>query len=127
MRERLVNRTLLGIIALAMALQLPAASVARAEMNMEDSIKSAKTAADHEAIAAEYDKMAAEAKAKATDHRGMGDGYGTVMRSPGPRGQATTYGALMSHCRTLSKDALAEAKEYEQMAAEHRALAKKVK
>ena len=43
-----------------------AVTVARAAMPMEEEVKGAKTAGDHEALAADYDRMAADAPVHAT-------------------------------------------------------------
>jgi len=70
-------------------------------------IAKAKSPADHEAIAAYYDKEATEAEAKAEQHKKMADTY-TKLRPD--------YKPLPGHCR-------AEAKYYEGIATENRALA----
>jgi hypothetical protein len=84
-------------------------------------ITTAKTAADHQAIADHYSKMAAEAKEKAKEHEVMGAAY----KQAG--GAAIGKWHLDSHCETISKDAAAEAAQYEKLAEAHRQMAKAVK
>jgi hypothetical protein len=81
--------------------------------DIDDMIAEAKSPADHEAIAAYYDKQAAEAEAEAEQHKKMADTY-AKLRPDAPA--KATYKPLSGHCR-------AEAKYYEGIATENRALA----
>ncbi len=58
--------------------------------NIEQMIRSAKTAADHEAIASYYDKEAAQNEEKARLHQDMANIYAKP--------------AMAAHCRNLTKD-----------------------
>jgi hypothetical protein len=78
-------------------------------------IAKAKSPADHEAIAAYYDKEATEAEAKAEQHKKMADSY-TKLRPDHPASLEGHLKPLPGHCR-------AEAKYYEGIATENRALA----
>ena len=85
-------------------------------------IASAKTPADHEAIAAYYDGQAKELRQKVEEHRKMGAAY---KREGG--------GALLhkthfdEHCATLTRIYNAGAKEYNALATAHREMAKRAK
>jgi hypothetical protein len=97
---------------------------ARCEMaghDMADMVKNAKTAADHEALAAMYDKEAADAKARAAEHRQMAQTYKSNM------GRGTGSSAMPQHCASLAKSFDQEAAMYENMAATERAEAKRAK
>jgi hypothetical protein len=78
-------------------------------------IAAAKTAKDHEGIAAEYAKQAAEAKEEAARHDKMGASY---------TGAAREKLHLEEHCRAIADGYRRTAKEFEQMAEAHRTLAK---
>jgi hypothetical protein len=104
------------------ALTLPMTQAVAADCSgIEAKIAAAKTAADHEAIAACYDDMAKEARAKASEHKDMGAAY----RKSG--GASVGKLALPQHCDYFTKTYDAEAKMYEQMAAAHRQMAKNAK
>ena len=106
----------------AAVLALPAApAVATDCSGIEAKISAAKTAADHEAIAACYDDMAKEAQAKATEHKEMGAAY----RKSG--GAAANKLGLPAHCDYFTKAFQGEAKTYEEMAKAHRQMAKSAK
>ena len=107
---------------LVAALALPTTQAGAADCGgIEAKIAAAKTAADHEAVAACYDDMAKEAQAKATTHKEMGAAY----RKAG--GASVGKLSLPQHCDYFTKTYAAEAKMYEQMAAAHRQIAKKAK
>lgn len=81
-------------------------------------IAAARTAADHEAIAASYDAEALAADKQAESHEMMAGTYrGTTL----PKRHADS---IVSHCERLVSEYRAAAKEYRSMAAEHRAMAK---
>jgi len=105
------------------ALALPMRQASAADCgDMEAKIAAAKTAAEHEAIAACYDDMAKDAQAKATEHEQLRAAY----RKTG--GIAASKGMGMpQHCDYFIKTFKSEAKMYEQMAAAHRQMAKKAK
>ncbi|MBP9592696.1 MAG: hypothetical protein KBE42_11525 [Steroidobacteraceae bacterium] len=82
-----------------------------------DQISAARTAADHEAIAAEYDAEAAAAEKKAAAHAMMAKTY----RAGGsPKGNPQ---AMVAHCDRLVSQYEAAAKEYRALASEHRQMA----
>ena len=89
----------------------PPADVTPAQVN------AARTAADHEAIAASYDAEASAAEEKAKGHDMMAKAYrggGSPKSSPL---------AMVSHCESLASDYRSAAKEYRLLAEEHRKLA----
>lgn len=94
-----------------------AVTVARAAMPMEEQVKAAKSPADHEALAADYERMATEAKAHAEEHRKMAKAY---RAAGGPAVKAQ----LPEHCEGLATFYDGVAKEYAAMASAHRELAK---
>jgi len=96
---------------------------AAADDDLSTMIEKAKTPADQEAIAARYEKQAADARKEAEVHRRMEKSYG-VSAAGGVKGSMT---ALPQHCAALAKhyDQLAE--EYTALAAAHRAMAKREK
>jgi hypothetical protein len=106
----------------AAALVLPIQRATAADCgDIEAKIAAAKTAADHDAIAACYDQMAKNAQAKATEHKEMGAAY---RKAGGPLlGKMD----LPQHCDYFTKTFTEEAKMYEQMAAAHRQMAKNAK
>jgi hypothetical protein len=89
--------------------------------DLQAKISSAKTAADHEAIAACYDAMAKDAQAKADEHKSMAAAY---RKSAGP---AAGKFDLPQHCDSFVKTFSNEAKMYEEMAKAHRQMAKAAK
>jgi hypothetical protein len=88
--------------------------------DIEDKIASAKTAADHEAIAKWYDEQAKAAEGKAAEHRKMGQEY---QKAGGPAAKAQ----LPAHCDGLVKIYTNAASELEAMAKAHREMAKTAK
>ena len=117
-------RTMSRILSVAVLALLvsQAAPVRAADDDMATMVENAKTAADHERIAAMYDAKAAGAKKQAELHRKMEKSYSV---SP-PAGKGTPT-ALPQHCAALAKDYDNAAKEYATLAAAHRDMAKAVK
>lgn len=89
---------------------------------MEAKISAAKTAADHEAVAACYDEMAKDAQAKVDEHKKMAQAY-----SMSGVGNQATKTHFHQHCEALIRSYGAEAKEYTALALAHRDMAKKAK
>ena len=115
MRMRIVLAALVAAI-----LAMPAVQASGADCSgIEAKIAAAKTAADHDAIAACYDDLAKEARAKAAEHKAMGEAY----RKAG--GAAAAKLGMLQHCDYFTKAFGNEAKTYEEMAAAHRQMAKK--
>jgi hypothetical protein len=81
------------------------------DQNLKQMITNAKTPADHEAIAAYYDKEAQANEAKAHLHRDMAN----IYAKPG----------MTAHCNNLAKDFHRAAEEDKALAADQRAMAAK--
>jgi hypothetical protein len=77
--------------------------------NIEQMIRSPKTAADHEAIASYYDREAAQSEDKARLHLDMAN----IYAKPG----------MAAHCRNLVKDFRLAANEDKELAKGHREMA----
>jgi hypothetical protein len=94
---------------------------ANAATDIAAMIANAKTAADHQAIAAYYDKEAASAKEAAAVHRKM---LAAIQSQGGP---AIAKWHMDTHCEQLIEQYESAAKMYTDMAAAHREMAKDVK
>jgi len=110
----------LGLVALVALLASPTTRALAAEdVDIDKMISTAKTPADHQAIADYYQQQADAAKAKATQHTKMAQEYKT-----GPFGAKTHF---HEHCETLARIYQSEAKENAALAAAHREMATKAK
>src|SRR5262245_21436691 len=122
----MMRKTMVALVVMAAALCLPAGSTsAQPVKTMDAMITGAKTAADHEALAAQYDKDAADAKAKAAEHLKMGAAYKGQPAVTG--GKAAGVSAMPEHCERLAKSFEEQAQMYTDMATAERALAKTAK
>ena len=124
MTNNLLSRTLPGVALLALAAFALPVFPARAanDADMLKQVQSAKTPADHEAIAKQYDADAAQATASATMHRKMGEAYkGQVATSSG---KGAGISAMPEHCESLAKNFDADSEQFKSMAQTHRALAR---
>ncbi len=81
-------------------------------------ITAATTSADHEAIAAAYERESAELERKAKAHDSMGRAYKAFGAQKGMSGAA-----MSAHCERLVKSYKEAAEANRQLAAEHRAMA----
>jgi hypothetical protein len=125
MKNNLLSRTLSGVALIALAaFALPVLPAwAANDADIVKQVQSAKTAADHEAIARYYDTEAADATKSAAVHRKMAETY-----SAGPSiGKGMGPVPFPQHCQALAKDADDEASHYTAMAETHRELAKAAK
>ena len=107
-----------ALLAVGIVIAAPANRATVAAADIAEMISSAKTPADHEAIAAYYDGEAKEARQKADEHRKMGEAY----KKGGGALAGKTY--FHEHCEALTRSYTAEAKENESLAAAHRQMAK---
>jgi hypothetical protein len=98
-------------------------SMAAEPASMDALVSGAKTAADHQALASRYDQEAAQAKAKAAEHRHMGQTYKSYSGGKGGLGGSS----MPRHCENLAKSFDEQARMYETMAATERQLAKTAK
>ena len=85
--------------------------------NLEHMITEAKTPADHEAIAAYYEKEAQVAHQKHAEHKKMADFYAAT---PALKSKS---GTLFNHCNDAADKYEGIAKDYEALARMHRAMA----
>jgi len=92
-----------------------------AEESMEDMIKSAKTKAEHEALASHYEMEAKELQDKAAEHKKMGEVYGAF---PHHYKGAETY---KQHCDSIASDYEKAAEETLALAKLHRQMAEEAK
>jgi hypothetical protein len=117
-----IGRLLLGITggAALATVSVPTMWARAADDDLVQQIESAKTPADHEALAARYEQMAADARKQAERHRKMAAGYAA---GPAIAGKGTRV-PLPQHCTNLVKHYEAEAAEYDALAAAERELAK---
>lgn len=116
-------RTVIALtIVAACAIAAPFAVAVDAAGDITAMIANAKTAADHEAIAAYYDKEAATSKEKAALHRRMLE----VIKKRGG-GPDIAKWRMDQHCEDLVKGFDSAAKMYTEMAQAHREMAKDAK
>jgi hypothetical protein len=118
-------KTMLALVVIGAALCLPGRTPAQPAPAMDAMITGAKTAADHEALAAQYDRSAADAKAKAAEHVKMGAAYKGQAAVTG--GKVAAASAMPEHCEKLAKSFEEQAQMYTSMAAGERELAKSAK
>jgi len=86
-----------------------------------EAITNASTPADHEAIAAEYDKEAAAARAEAAKHQHMIDAYASGVKYG--KVSHSAKGSMKLHCERLVQHYEGLAAEADALAALHRQLA----
>ncbi len=88
--------------------------------HMEQMITGAKAPADHDALAASYEKEAQEARQKQAEHQQMRDAHATIP-------VLKTKTGAVAHCNAIAKKYEEIAKEYEALAKMHREMAKAAK
>ena len=113
--------SLSAALLLAMGVAVPLRATA-ADVDIVQKIETAKTAADHEAIASYYDAQAAAAKSNAEMHRKMASTY----KVGGTAGKGVTVD-LPQHCQNLAKESDEEAANFAALAKAHREMAKTAK
>src|SRR5262245_53899083 len=87
--------------------------------SIEQMVTEAKTPADHEAIAAYYDKEAQDAHQKHAEHQKLAESYDLTPKLKG--------GTMSKHCTDAGKKYEGIAKDYEALAKAHRQMAKAAK
>jgi len=115
--NRLVTILSAGVAAVMLS---GSAWAADAAMVTPAQIEAAKTPADHEAIAAAYDKEAAQLESMAKEHEAMAKSYRAA--AAGTKGSNPT--AMAAHCNKLMTQYKAAAQENRDLAAAHRQMAK---
>ena len=86
-----------------------------------EAVEKASTPADHEALAAEYDQQAVDARKEAEKHRSMAAAYASGVKY-GKVGHSGK-GSMKLHCERLAEHYESLAKDAESLAALHRQLA----
>jgi cbb3-type cytochrome oxidase cytochrome c subunit len=116
-------RVWIVVLALNVGLVMPAyRAVAAQDVDIDKLIATAKTAADHQAIADYYKEQAKEAQAQADKHKKMAQEYS--MSSIGRQATKTHF---HEHCEALVRDYESAAKEYDGLAKAHEEMAKAAK
>ena len=107
-----------GLLALSLTLGGSALSAGQEASPEVQKIESAKTKADHEALAASYEEAAKTAQAQADEHKEMSKAYSKV-------GHWVEKHNIVQHCDRLVKNYQDAAKENLALAKLHRELAAK--
>jgi hypothetical protein len=115
--NRLVTILSAGVTAVMLS---GSAWAADAAMVTPAQIAAAKTPADHEAIAAAYDKEAAQLESMAREHSEMAVAY----RAGSLGNKGANPHAMATHCDKLTQEFKAAAQENRDLAAAHRQMAK---
>jgi hypothetical protein len=126
-RERLMppRKLLASVVVLVLTAGLVTSAcraVAAQDVDIDKMIATAKTAADHQAIADYYKQQAKEAQEQADRHKKMAQEYG--MASIGRQATKTHF---HEHCEALVRDYESAAKEYNELATMHEGMAKAAK
>ena len=117
------GRVWVVVLALTAGLLVPAYRAGGAQdVDIDKMIASAKTAADHQAIADYYKQQAKEAQDQADKHKKMAQDYG--MASIGTQATKTHF---HQHCEGLVRSYESAAKEYNDLAKMHEEMAKAAK
>lgn len=110
----------LGAILLSASLMSGAFAQTPATAGLAEKIVAAKTKADHEQLAAEFDKQADTDKAAAERHRKMAQAYTTA-----PWAKVSGAG-MVAHCKALIADYEKAGKQNAEMAQMHRKIGAKL-
>lgn len=110
---------ILCMLTFGVALFVLSTGRADAQADLGAKVAAAKTAADHEAIAAEFEQEAKELEAKATLHADMAKHYAMEQYAH------TTKPNLKEHCENLSAGLKKAAEQTREMARLHHELAQK--
>ena len=112
----------IAVLAIVVLGSIPFGSAAaeKAMEHMEQMITEAKTPADHDALAAFYEKEAQEARQQQAEHQQMSEAYAKIP-------VLKTKTGAVAHCNTIAKNYEKIAKEYEALAKLHKDMAKHAK
>lgn len=115
-----------GAIALAIFAAGCATAPASDDYTLSRQVEAARTAAEHEALAQQYDDRAARARRQAEQHRALLASYehGPQYRWIDRVGTPTGMRAMPRHCEQLIRNAEDDARIYTEMAEQHRQWAK---
>jgi hypothetical protein len=117
-RSREMNRFVAMMSAGAAAILLSGGAMAAEPVATPAQIAAATTPADHEAIAAAYDKEATALDAKAREHEQMAKAYSSAAAKKG-----MDSAAMHAHCAKLAERYSEAAAENRELAKQHRAMA----
>ena len=120
-RKRSFLMQCVGATILGLMLSQGAFAQAAAGGSIIEKIASAKTKADHESIAAEYDKQAEADKAASERHRKMAQAYTSA-----PWSKSSGGAGMVAHCKSLIGDYDKAAKQNAEMAKMHRDMGAKL-
>jgi hypothetical protein len=113
-----------ALLAASLCILVPQAAPALDADDLPSAIENAKTAADHEALAAYFEGEAKASRSRAERHRRMSALYGKYPKPSGTKGtRASLSKAMPPHCDKLVASEEAAAGEYDAMAAAHREMA----
>jgi len=112
-----MNRFVAMMSAGAVAIFLSSGAIAAEPVVTPAQIAAATTAADHEAIAAAYEKEATALEAKAREHEQMAKAYSSAGSKKG-----MDSASMHAHCATLAKQYSEAAAENRELAKQHRAM-----
>lgn len=118
LKSLLRNTMLLLFIGIGLSSCAGVSPTSSASPALLQQIESARTRADHEALASYYSKEASAARAIAADHRKMARSY-QAMTVSGKGG-----GSMQAHCNSIVSKYEGVAADYESMASAHRDMAK---
>lgn len=110
------------IIIVALIGHIALAKPRQKQLPMDQMIQQARTAEDHEAIAARYNAMAFEAQAVSNEHVKMAAAY-KILNQVASTKTHRPYSDMISHCTRLVSSYAADAKLYQDLAALHRHMA----
>ena len=113
-----MNRFVAMMSACAVAIMLSGGTSAAEPVVTPAQISAATTPADHEAIAAAYDREAASLEAKAREHEHMARAYRSAVPKKG-----MDSAAMNAHCAKLAERYSEAAAENRELAKQHRAMA----
>lgn len=88
---------------------------------LQQQIESARTRADHEALAAHYDRQADAARTSAAEHRQMAKTYALMI------GIGRSAASIPAHCEALVTKYEGIAADYERIASDHRRMGENAK
>jgi hypothetical protein len=121
MNAHSMTRSIVSAFVLSLALAGCASAPSAPPNDLLQRVESARTRADHEALAAYYDREAAAARAMASTHRKMAISYQGNLS--GGRGGAN----MPAHCNAIVRNQEALAAEFDAMAAGHRQMGQHAK
>ena len=121
MRTRIAIVSFLGAIALA-----PGLAIADEHASLEQVVvETAKTPAEHQALANHYRAEAADAKAEAAEHERMANTYKPSQEIKMSWGTVQQRQKMADHCKRISQQSAANAQDFEALAKLHDEEAKK--